>query len=75
MYVFSPTIAFVILSTGGLSYAKYENIVTTFKAETEGHKTNSKSHLSLGLDAEVNYKSFLCKGAGYGMLGFGLKCG
>ena len=57
--------------SGGLSYAKYENIVTTFKATTEAHETNLKSHIELGLDAKTDYDAFLCKGAGYGVAGFG----
>ena len=59
------------MSTGGLSSAKYENIVTTFKAKTQQDVTTLKNHIELGLDAKVDYKSFLCKGAGYGIAGFG----
>ena len=63
---------FLIFSiSGGLSYAKYENVVTTVKVKSSEDETHLKNTITVGVDAMVQYDSLLCKGAGYGMLGFG----
>jgi len=57
--------------SGGLSSAKYENIVTTVKVKTSEHEIFLKNKISGGADVSYDFKSFLCKGAGFGVAGFG----
>ena len=58
---------------GGLSYAKYENIVSTFKLKTTEDETVLENSMSASAALTVDYKSLLCKGAGFGIAGFGFE--
>lgn len=54
-----------------MSSATYKNIVTTMKIKTAEEQQSVKHELAVSIDTAVDYKSFLCKGAGYGIAGFG----
>jgi hypothetical protein len=57
---------------GGLSYAKYENVVSTFKSYTTHSETSLKNKLNLGLATSVKLEPLLCAGFGFGLLGPGV---
>ena len=57
--------------SGGFSYAKYENIVTTVKVKSSKDETFLKHSIAGGADLSYDFKTFLCKGAGFGIAGVG----
>lgn len=46
-------------------------MVTTMRLNIGQDHVSLKNKLSVDIEAEIEYKSFLCKGAGYGIAGFG----
>ena len=57
-----------MLSTGGKSYAKYENVVTTFKSYTEHDTLDVTNKISAGLKTVTKLGPTACAGGGLGVI-------
>jgi len=54
---------------GGLSYAKYENVVTTMKIKSSADETSIRGQLKVGASVTTKSSTELCIGGGGGLLG------
>ena len=54
-----------------MSYASYENVVTTFKSYTTSETLNMNNHMALSISADTAVKPLACLGFGFGIVGVG----
>ena len=68
IFLFNPLSFFLLCLIGGLSFAYYESVTTTFIMETSSTSSSTTNAFGFGLKLSIEIDPELCIGGGFGVV-------